>query len=348
MSSKTKKRLFMALFVLLNAAVILYTALSEFAGDHGDAAKLEELEVNEWFLIPAVLCFGLALLFETLKYAVMLRRIDGKRNLKLAFETAVLGKYYDNVTPFGAGGQPFQIYHLSKNGIAAGPAGAIPVLGFLGLMIAFILTAAVCFIFGGSIVSESVAIRVMAYIGICFYMATPSAILLFTFLPRVANAILGFFIRLLAKIKIIKNPENTRENVVNKVAAYDDCLKLGLAKRGLVPEILGLSVLYHLSLCSVPYFVILAFGGTTTWISAFVTTIFIYAAITFIPTPGNAGAAEVSFYAVFSMLTTGYIFWAMLSWRFLTYYMFIISGLVLYLVRFLQNKKKKQVSDGAE
>ncbi len=339
MKSKTKKRIFTALFVLLNIAVILYTAISEFADTEG-AAKLTDLKVNVWFLIPAVLCFALSLLFESLKYKLMLSRLAGRRDMRLAAETAILGKYYDNVTPFGAGGQPFQIYHLAKNGVAAGPAGAIPVIGFLGIMVAFIAIAAVCFIFGGGFVQKSVAIRVMAYIGICFYMATPTAILLFTFLPRAANAIMEFFIKILSKIRIVKDAARARDKVISKVAEYDDCLKLAIKQKGILAGTFFLSVLYHLALMSVPFFVILAFGGTTSWLSAYVTTVFIYAAITFIPTPGNAGAAEVSFYAVFSMLTVGYIFWAMLAWRFLTYYMFIICGLLLYLVKFLQNKKR--------
>jgi hypothetical protein len=35
-------------------------------------------------------------------------------------ETTILGKYYDYITPFGSGGQPFQIYNLSKKGISDG------------------------------------------------------------------------------------------------------------------------------------------------------------------------------------------------------------------------------------
>lgn len=337
--SDTRKVCMTAGFVLLNIAVILFTALREFTGDHGDAIKFSELEIRAVFFIPAVLCSALAILFESLKYDAMLRMLEGKRNLKLAFETAVFGKYYDCVTPFGAGGQPFQMRHLYKNGIAPGRSGAMPVLGFLGTQLAFILIAIFVFLFGNHVVEESVAIRVMAYFGLLCYLFVPTVILAFTFFPRPANAVLSFGIRLLHKMRLIKDEDTLREKVLSKVEEYDSCVRQVVRQRKLCLDLMALSVAYQVALCSVPFFVIWAFGGTTDWISAFVTTVFIYAAITFIPTPGNSGAAEVSFYAVFSMLTSGYIFWAMLSWRFLSYYIFILAGISVYAFRLWKNRK---------
>ena len=347
-NKKTKKRLFVALFVIFNVAAILYTALSEFTGDHASATKFSDLEINALYLIPAFLCFVAALLFETLKYHVLLKKLGGVSSFKLAFETAVFGKYYDCVTPLGSGGQPFQIYHLSKSGVNTGASAAVPVLGFLGLQFTFIVLAAVSFIFGAGFVSASVAIRVMAYVGLACYMFVPAVILLFTFFPKPAGAVLSFFIKLFSRLHIIKDGERAREKVLRRVAEYDKCLVLGLKQPTAVVLVLLYSLLYHAALYSIPFFVIYAFGGKAVWLSSFVTTVFIYSAITFIPTPGNSGAAEVSFYSVFSMLTSGYMFWATLSWRFLCYYAFILAGLGLFLYRFAKNRQKAAVPDAAE
>ena len=75
------------------------------------------------------------------------------------------------------------------------------------------------------------------------------------------------------------------------------------------------------------------------WLPCFVTTVAIYASVTFIPTPGNAGAAEGSFFAVFSALSSGYIFWAMMAWRFFVYYIFIILGALIYIRSWLDRRK---------
>ncbi len=108
--------------------------------------------------------------------------------------------------------------------------------------------------------------------------------------------------------------------------------------------IMVLSVIYQASLCSIPYFVLRAFGGTMAWLPCFITTVAIYATVTFIPTPGNAGAAEGSFFAVFSALSSGYVFWAMMAWRFFVYYIFIILGAFIYISRWLGIKTKRRSS----
>jgi uncharacterized membrane protein YbhN (UPF0104 family) len=42
---------------------------------------------------------------------------------------------------------------------------------------------------------------------------------------------------------------------------------------------------------------------------------------------------------VFSSLSSGYIFWAMLLWRFFSYYIYIIMGPIIYFVMHLEKKK---------
>ena len=53
--SKTKKKLMTVLFVLLNIAVIAWTALKEFGGE-GSSTRFSDVEINYLFIIPAALC----------------------------------------------------------------------------------------------------------------------------------------------------------------------------------------------------------------------------------------------------------------------------------------------------
>ena len=123
---KRRKIIFIVLFVLLNIGVIIATAFSEF-GNSQNAAKLSEVKISWWLLIPAVLCFFVAITIEISKYALMIRKMSSAKNFKenngwrTARRTVLLGRYYDNVTPAAVGGQPFQIYYMRKNsGLPAG------------------------------------------------------------------------------------------------------------------------------------------------------------------------------------------------------------------------------------
>ena len=70
-----KKPLLIVLFVLINVAVIAITAFSEF-GNSENAVALSEVKINWWLLIPAALCFLIAIWFEIHKYTLMMREMS--------------------------------------------------------------------------------------------------------------------------------------------------------------------------------------------------------------------------------------------------------------------------------
>ena len=73
-----KKPLLIALFVLINVAVIAITAMFEF-GNSKNAAKLSDVKINWWFLIPAALCFIVAITVEIRKYVLMMWEMSGDK-----------------------------------------------------------------------------------------------------------------------------------------------------------------------------------------------------------------------------------------------------------------------------
>ena len=99
----------------------------------------------------------------------------------------------------------------------------------------------------------------------------------------------------------------------------------------------------------IPFFVLTAFGGNVDFLPCLVTTVAVTSAVYFVPTPGNAGAAEGTFFIVFSALSSGYVFWAMLFWRFFSYYIYIIMGPVIYFVMHLEKRSDKdEIKERAE
>lgn len=337
-----KKKILTILFILFNVAVIAGTAISEFSGGR-NASRLRDVTIRWRLLIPAALCWLLAMTAETAKYVLVMKKTCGRADWRIAARTVLLGRYYDNITPSGIGGQPFQVYYMNKCGLPAAQAATVPLAGFLSGQYAFILLALIVFIFGGAAVRSDV-IRISSYVGLLFYAFFPTVILAFTFFPKTASKILAAGTRLLGKLHIVKDCDAAIAKVHKTVDEYSGCFRSLIGQKALCAALMLLSLIYQAAICSIPYFVLRAFGGDMPWTTCFITTISIYAAITFIPTPGNAGAAEGSFYLVFSALTDGHIFWAMLTWRFFSYYIFILIGALIYLERYLK-KRRASCSD---
>ncbi|MBQ9029903.1 MAG: flippase-like domain-containing protein [Parasporobacterium sp.] len=319
-----KSNIVTAAFFAFSLVVVAVIAIMEFGGEKD--RHLEKGSFNVLFLFCAIGCFLLALLCETLKYSYLLRGKIAKHRRSLGFSVAVIGKYYDNLTPAGAGGQGFQMYYLSSHGCDPGTSGGLPIIGFLGLQFAFVLIGIVTMIFGERFLEQLVAVRVTAIIGLVFYAFIPACIIFFAIAPKPLEAIVGWGTRMLGKIHIIKDPEATSEKAIHSLQSYTDALRAFGRSNSQIFIVFGLSLIYQLAFMCMPFFVLKFFGASMGFVECFCRVVYIYAAITIIFTPGNSGAAEASFYMVFDTLSGGAVFWGMLVWRALCYYSWIFLG----------------------
>lgn len=340
-----RKPLLVIVFILINVAVIAITATAEF-GNSSNAAKLSEVKMDWWYLIPAVVCFLVAITCEIRKYYIMMREMTPNRNQfdrkharKVARRTVLLGKYYDNVTPAAVGGQPFQIYYMHKNGkLPSGPATTIPIVAMVSGQIGFLIIAAVCFLFG-SLSIDNAALIATACFGLLFYAFWPVMIVIATFLPKATKELIGIGVKFLARIKLVKNKQRAIKKTEYEVDEYAKSVKMILKTKGLFMKTVLLSVAFNGLVAVIPFFVLTAFGGRVDFLPCFVTTVAVTSAVYFVPTPGNAGAAEGTFFVVFSALSQGYVFWAMMVWRFFSYYIYIILGPIIYFKMHLEKKR---------
>ena len=343
---KSRKRVLTILFVSLNIVIIGGTAYIDFTKERMPSVSLGN---NMVFLFAAAGCFIIAITAESLKFYIMMHRLNGSASVRMAFEVATLGKYYDSITPTGAGGQPFQVYYLRKNNVSTGASAAMPIAGFLTLQFAFILLAIAVFIFGtpflNMVPDYSVAIRITAIIGIVFYAALPLLIVLFVVFPKAAGAVVRFFIMLLATMRIIKEPEGKLEKSLVMFDEYRQSIVIICKKKHMLLMLIGFGIIYHIALCSIPYFVLRAFGSTLMYRSVFAMMVLIYCAITYIPTPGNSGAAEASFFVLLASLNQDHLFWAMLIWRFFTYYAFLAIGCGIFTFKAIEKRLDKNKSN---
>lgn len=342
---KIKKIILTLLFIAFSAGVIIATAVNEFANSE-NATELAEVHLNGWLLLPAALCFLVMITLEYGKYVLMISRnikpgsFTRGQLWRLAFKTVMLGRYYDKITPAAVGGQPAQIMQMRKTGkIPIGMTTAIPIFSMIAGQITFIIIAIpVLLIYG----MKSPVLATTAWIGLLFYAFWPLMVAGTMFLPKPTAKFINFAVRFLAKIKIVKNRDVAVKKVEEEVSEYAKDVKL-LTKKPLVSGgVLLMSLLSNILISFVPYFVLKAFGGDIDFGECFILTIMVESAVYFAPTPGNSGVAEGTFYIVFSRLSTGYVFWAMMIWRLFSYYIYIMVGPMIYLYIYLKIRRRKK------
>lgn len=348
------------IFIVFVVAVLAWTAYNDFAGDKEipPFSVVSDILLNNWYYLAfAVLSLLVNIFSKGSKLSIMCKSMTGKFRFWTCMETGILGSYYNNITPLAVGGQPFEIYHLSKKGVPGGVASSLPIATFFLYEFGFVFCSIVSLIgydYGFVPIPESlnvfpVGLNILAIIGIvcCFIM--PSLIILFSVMPSFGTSIVKFIVYMGSKFKIIKEPEKTKYHFTKKVLENARDIKR-IAKSGPAFFIsIILSLIENLSLITIAYFTLRFFGfdiieanGIEEWVIISELCFLLYAAISFIPTPGNSGAADLSFYLLFEsgLSSVGNVaFPAMLVWRFLSFYAPILIGFVQINISRKRSKK---------
>ena len=92
-----------------------------------------------------------------------------------------------------------------------------------------------------------------------------------------------------------------------------------------------LSIFLHYSLAFLVYCVMIGHFDFSMYWQIFLFAVMIDMAASFIPLPGGTGVSELSFTSLFAVLISpsSMLTWALLLWRFLTYYSILIQGILI-------------------
>ncbi|MBQ7508785.1 MAG: flippase-like domain-containing protein [Spirochaetales bacterium] len=334
---RTKKKIGNIFFIVLNVAIIGFMVYKEFFS--GEAAGFSDLVIDWRYLLPALSCFLVMVLAEGAKFGQLIFHTAGKRDIGGGFAVGILGRYYDNITPMGSGGQPFQMHYLHKRGYDSGTSGSIPMAGFISSQLVFVLIALVVLIVGRASITDTY-IKITAWVGLVMYAFLPVCAIVFAIWPSALHTMIAGPIRFLGRHRILKNPEDKVQKVIHSVSSTAESMRMIGSNWKLLIHMIITSVLFRIALMSIPYFVLHFFGVNASYLEVFFQVTFITASMTIIPTPGNSGAAEVSFYLVFSSLAGDSLFWAITMWRVLCYYSWLAIGLVYIMVKAFHKERK--------
>lgn len=351
----SKKNLFGLLFVLLNIIFVVILGFTSFNDGKETASSLGEMFAiwtSGTNIIYWLIALGLGLLTlvaEALKFFIMIKKTTNRSLPGLSLKTAIMGKYYDNITPLGSGGQPFQIFYLAKGGVPGAESMYLPVASFFLNQLAFLILCIVAFIFGGNLLAGNPVLLTMAIIGAVFSIFLPTMIFVISFMPKLRAKIIKLCVRFSFKFKFIKNKGAATRKANKLINDYKRSLILLTKSKGTLLLVILLSLIYQLALCSIPYFVIRACGipsgqDGVSWITSLFQCIFVYAAISFIPTPGNSGAAELSFASLFTIFGAYNIskYYPMAYWRFCCYFLIVLIGVIFVVVGMVKSSKKRK------
>ena len=330
---KIKKILGYIGFFIINALVIAVLLIVE--DKSGDTASGKEamakLYANWYYTAVAFTLFFVIATLDTIVFSFLIKKTGASvKRSGLAFKVAYLGRYYDRITPWAIGGEPFQMAYLTHGGLKTGQSCAVTMSRHI---IRFFTTAVVVIaILIASRITTSVWVMVVAIFSVLIGLIIPSFMLICAFRPRLGEKIARWCLDLLYKLKIVRNYEKNWAKLQDNVNHFLQGMKYLSSNKQVIVLIAFAALVELFANNSVPFFVIRAFGNADiTYWHTFVLCIFVSYASSFAPTPGGAGIAELSFYAIFAAtIQDGYLFWAVLTWRLAIFYVPVFVGFIIH------------------
>lgn len=299
---------------------------------------------NYIYLILAILTFLLIMTLETIRnYALLLKSTKMHRPI-LAYKSAVIHRYYDNITPLATGGQAFELIYLRSRGINGGIATSIPFAKYIINQFAFVSLSIILLITNGYVLSEgSTFIIVLAIISLSVITLAVSFIIFLSVSKKLAPKLILSILKLLQKCKIIKDYNKPFTKVMHFVLEYQRCIKYYASSFWTL--ITAFVSAYGIYLCKalIAFFIYCTFKGldTSVFTEIFAKVILCELAVKLIPLPGGSGLSEISFTAMFaSLFDNGSIFWALLIWKILDYFIYLIQGGVVLIYDFVYGNRR--------
>ncbi len=308
---------------------------------------------NGWWLVAAFACFFVTMLVEALRYYILILRGTKKSRLNVSYNTASIGKFYDFITPLSTGGQALQITYLIKRKVDPSFATSVPITKYVYNQFCYLLIIVLLFMASGQPEFGDFGatfIGIAAYIGLAWQFLLLFVVFFFSTSKRLAPACTIGVLKFLHKIKIIKDYRETYVKVLRFVHDYQQSFKKFFTDFFSFFVMFVSSIILIVVRCLVPYFIYCAFFGYQQGmlLAICARTIFCELAMGIWVLPGNVIFADVAFMALFkSVFTGGTLFWALLFWRIISYYAYIIQGFITVPITSARDKKFKKPKDVA-
>lgn len=322
------------LVLLFLTIVVLYFALKD--DFHSVVYELQNVNLG-WIFIAFLLTVSYYIL-SSIGLHKIIRKYKPDftllQTIKLKFNT----KFFDTITPTSTGGQPYQVYNLTSQGISILDSTNIALQNFVVFQVALVLVGVLSVIFNQflHLFPENNILKILVFIGFSINLAIAIFLYLIAFTKKINNFLYRKVINLALRLHIIKDEEK-----INKMySEYVENVKRGttslLKNKKEFILLLGLNFLGLLLEYLVPLAILYSTGDYKSFgpLKSIIASAYVFLMGSFIPLPGGTGGLEYGFVAFFGNFLSGSKLTAlMLLWRFVTYYFIMIVGAISLNIR---------------
>lgn len=328
------------IILIIISFIVMYFALKD---DFNTTIKYLAT-VNLLWIGVGILAFVLYLIFQSLSLHIFMKGIDKNYKLKDTILLILSAQFFNAITPFSSGGQPFQMYLMKKQGIKLTDSGNVLLQNFIGQQLSIIIMGTFSIVINKvfNIIPQDNMLRKIVVIGYVVNIVVLLILFMLSYAKKTNTELFNKILNFIFKFKFIRNKNDLKEKLLNKIDEFYEgsaYFKKNISKllRATLYNVIGL-VFYYI----IPLFVFFSIGevSSITILESIVCSGYTYLIGSFVPIPGGTGGLEYGFIQFFQGFTVGATLSAcMILWRFITYYFGMIIGAISLL--FYKRREEK-------
>lgn len=354
---KTKRKLISNLIFLGLMTILVIILLFSLGDIKNISAKFQEIAQGDnwvWIIVAFALCLVYFILWP-LSQCIYGKALKVNASFTDSYLIGNSEHFYNGITPFAAGGQPFQIYSYTKTNTTTAKATGVVLASFVTFMIVTNAYAIASLFFYPQIAEglKQLNLEWLKYIAIIGFVIN-FAVLLFMIAMGTSKHLKGAIVKLITKIANAKMFHKQRKHnwsnklfngignaLVKSIPVFNEyCDNAQIAFKeswthklatalSITIKIIAMACYY-----AIPFFIVKAVGIELTFeklVIVLFSTSFAITSVVWMPTPGGTAGIEFAFMIVLAAATgqaTNDAQAVVLIWRMLTFYFILILSFI--------------------
>lgn len=296
-NNRNKKHILSLLLLLILIGVTFFLI---FKKTSIASVRLALSHINPIYVVMGIACMFIYVSCEGECLRIICNSLGEKISFLKSFVYACSDVYFSAITPSATGGQPAMIYYMSKDNIPLSRSSLSVLLTLIEYMAVLVILGILSFFFHFSFIMHSTLFIIM----FCFGLVMSALVIVGSLAAMFSKTLIQRFgrwcIRVLAKIRIIKDTENANASLDKQLAEYKKGAEYIKTHPIISIRVFIISFIQRTSLLTVTYLVYRGLGlNDTSMISVLAMQSVVMLSVTSLPLPGAVGASEFMFTQAF-------------------------------------------------
>lgn len=275
----------------------------------------------------------------------LMHALDKKTRLLSCMKYSFIGFFFSGITPSASGGQPAQVYYMSREGKKLSDCTVVLMTVAVIYKFVLVLMGIGILLFAHQELAGYLgAYLYVYYLGLLLNIILVVLLLFVMIRPKVFQKMVFRIEVLLVRIHILKASEVRRKKLEEFVNCYRQTIQFFLKNKHRIVAAILFTIVQRVSVVVLTYFIYLGFSlrGTSA-MTVMILQASVYVAVEILPLPGAQGITEMMYRKIFAQVFPGnFLTASMCVTRSINFYFLMILSAGITLWCYIRRKVKME------